>query len=82
MEKINEQLELPIEPDYEVIRRQLITSWREMAILINNLVTLYYQDEMPTIPTNTSSLWVDTDGSPNYYIIANFGGTMKKVELT
>ena len=82
MEKIQEQLNLPTEENYQRVRTQMTAAWRDMAKLVNNLLTVYYQDAMPTIPTNTTSLWIDTNAGPKYYIIANFGGTMKKVELT
>lgn len=83
MEKIQERLNLPQEADYPTARRELILAWRSMAQLVNNLVTIYYQDDMPVIPLNTTSLWIDTDAVPTkYYQISNFGGTMKKVEMT
>lgn len=82
MEKIQEQLNLPQEADYPTARRELILAWRSMAQLVNNLVTIYYQDDMPTIPLNTTSLWVDTNAGPKYYLVSNFGGVMKKMEMT
>lgn len=79
---ITEQLLLPRDFDYEEVKRQLTSAWRAMAILMNNYSTVYYQATMPTIPVNTTSLWVDTDAGPKYYLVSNFGGTIKKVELT
>lgn len=60
---------------------ELQRQWRQMAYAVNNL-TYYAQDAEPVIALNTMALWKDTDGSPNYYLLANFDGTQKKVELT
>jgi hypothetical protein len=82
MTKIQEQLSLPNDGEYGAVRRELVIAWRDMAELVNNLFTIYYQDSMPTIPVNTTSLWVDTNAGPKYYLVSNFGGTIKKVEMT
>lgn len=41
--------------------------------------TVYNQTGEPSIPENSIALWFDTS---KYYLLANFGGTQKKVELT
>jgi hypothetical protein len=46
------------------------------------VIPIYSQDDEPDIPNNTIALWIDTDGSPDYYLVADFGGTQKKVALT
>lgn len=81
MAKIPEKLNLPDVADYPVIKRELTRSWLNMAQLVNNLFTLYYQDDEPVIPDNAMSMWTDSNGDPNYYLVGNFGGTIKAVEL-
>lgn len=81
MEKLREQLFLPEQWDYPLVKREISMAWRELARLLNGLLTVYYQTDMPTPPMNTTSLWIDTDAGPKYYIVANLGGTVKKVEL-
>jgi len=81
MAKITERLHLPLQDDDAAFKRELQRAWLEMAQTVNNFLTLHYQNAEPTIPVNTMALWVDADGGPKYYILGNFGGTLKKVEL-
>jgi hypothetical protein len=82
MDKIQEQLSLPNEENYESTKRELILAWRKMAQRVNTLFTLYNQADMPVVPINTTSLWLTTDAIPKCYLVTNFNGDIKKVELT
>ena len=85
MNKIPEHLHIPPTFDERTTRawrRELQYNWMLISQLINACVTLYYQDAEPTIADNTFAMWVDTNAGPKYYMIANFGGTQKKVEFT
>ena len=84
MKKINERLFLPGSDNVDELKRQLQFAWGPMAQNLNSLFTLYVQDTMPTIPKNATGLWID-DTNPvslKYYMVVNFGGTHKKVEMT
>ena len=83
MAKITERLHLPLQADDAALKRELQRAWMEMAQTVNNFLTLYYQNAEPSIPVNTMALWADADavGGPKYYLLGNFGGTQKKVEL-
>jgi hypothetical protein len=83
MDKIPERLNLPTSQDIDAIKRKLTESWLNMAQLVNNVFTLYAQATMPTIPTNTTALWQDTSTTPDeYYLVSNFGGEHKLIQLT
>ena len=43
---------------------------------------VFNQNSVPTIGKNQTALWIDADGGPKYYVLANFDGTQKKGELT
>lgn len=45
------------------------------------VIPVYSQDDEPDIPNNTIALWVDTDGGPDYYLLADIGGTQYKVVI-
>jgi hypothetical protein len=82
MGQIPERLNLPETADYNATKREMLRAWQLMAQTLNNICKLYYQDAEPIIPQNTLALWVDTDGGPAYYLVANFGGTIKKWGMT
>ena len=82
--KIPEQLHIPPninDATTRAWRREIQTKWLTMATRLNQILNLYYQDAEPVISENTFALWVDTNAGPKYYMIANFGGTQKKVEF-
>lgn len=78
---VQETLSLPRTKDPALIALfiELQRQWRQMAAVVN--IQYYEQDAEPTISTNSSALWKDTNAGPKYYLVANFGGTQKKVEL-
>jgi hypothetical protein len=45
-------------------------------------ISFYDQNAEPSLANNTFAFWKDADGAPDYYLVANFGGTQKKVALT
>lgn len=45
-----------------------------------NFPKIYYQSTEPDIPNDTFAFWVDSDDS-KYYMILDYGGTQKKIEL-
>jgi hypothetical protein len=81
MAQIPEILNLPPVAEYDSVRRELVRAWTQMAQTLNAICKLYYQNDEPVIPDNSIALWVDADGGPKYYLVANLGGTIKKVEV-
>lgn len=82
MAQIQEKLPLPDKADYTAVKRELSRAWEKMAQTLNSICKLYYQNDEPVIPHNTVALWVDADAGPKYYLVGNFGGTIKKLEMT
>jgi hypothetical protein len=82
--KIPEILNMPSGPIsqkwLDAFVKELKTKWNYMAQTVNRSLTLYIDAAEPDIPVNSTSLWFDTI-NVKYYLIANFGGSQKKVEL-
>lgn len=84
MGKINEFLFLGATDNLLDLKRQLQQSWRPMAQMLNTVFTLHVQATMPVLMDNTTGLWIDNTAPAalKYYLVTNFGGTHKKVEMT
>lgn len=84
MPLINERLFLPADDNITELKRQLQFAWQPMVQMVNSFMTLYVQATLPTIPLNTTALWVNITipATPTYFLVSNFGGTHKSVELT
>ena len=70
--------------DLERLRQYL----KDLDKDIQNIITYldrfpraFEQSAQPTIQRNTHAFWRDTDDG-KFYLLKNFGGTTKKVELT
>lgn len=43
---------------------------------------IYDQNDEPDLESGYTAFWIDADGGPKYYLVCNFNGVQKKVELT
>ena len=49
---------------------------------ISRTPRFFTQNTEPVLSANEFCLWVDLDNGPKYYLVVNFNGVQKKVELT
>lgn len=71
-------------PDQTIINdpEQLLAWLKEFWVyVVSGNIKVYNQNDEPTLNDNEFALWIDADGGPKYYGIANFDGTQKKGEL-
>jgi len=62
---------------------ELLRWLNELWLFVNaGNIRVYNQNAEPTIGDNQMALWIDADGGPLYYLLANFDGSQKKVALT
>ena len=72
-------------PDQEIVNDpdKLLAYLRALWVYImSNNIKVYNQNSEPTIGENQTAVWIDADGGPKYYVVANFDGTQKKGQLT
>ena len=63
--------------------QKLLTWLKELWLfIVASNIKVYNQNDEPTIGKNQIALWIDADGGPKYYFIANFDGTQKKGQIT
>ncbi len=63
----------------EELDRSLRNLWE---FSLSGKIVVYNQNAEPSLSKNTIALWIDADGGPAYYLVANLDGTQVKVTLT
>ena len=75
--------ECDVRPPPEDIPDELRQWLMDLWLFVNaGNIKVYNQNAEPTIGDNQIALWIDADGGPAYYLVANFDGTQKTVALT